>query len=103
MPIVRFVTLVALVVWLGSVTQIVAGDWLRSIERVTYACGAVMLVGLVVVKLMGPPPHGFPIRVGLVALIIAITALGHVWGRTIAATTVGAAIGFVLLSWYARE
>lgn len=103
MPVIRFIALAALVVWLGSATQIVAGDWLRSIERVTYICGAVMLVGLVAMKLIGPPPHTFPIRVGLVVLILAITAVGHMWGRTIGATTAGAAVGFVLLSWYARE
>ncbi len=103
MPVVRFVALAALVVWLGSATHLLAGDWLRSIERVTYLCSAVMLLGLVAMKLVGPPPHAFPIRMGLVALILAVTLVGHQWGRTIAATTVSAVVGFVLLSWYARE
>jgi hypothetical protein len=103
MPVVRFVALAALVVWLTSALPIVAGDWLRSVERVTYVCGAVMLVGLFVMKFVGPPPHAFPIRLTLVALILALTAAGHFWDRSIAATTISVIVGFVLLSWYARE
>src|SRR5262245_14906296 len=103
MPVVRLVTVAALVVWLGSAMQIVVGDWLRPIERVTYVCGAVMLVGLLVMKLVGPPPQGFVIRVALVALVLGVTAAGQIWGRSVAATTMSVAVGLVLLAWYARE
>ena len=103
MPVVRYIALAALVVWLGSAAQMVAGEWLRSLERVTYVCGAVMIVGLSVMKLVGPPPPAFVIRIVLVAIALGVTALGAWLGRSMPTTTITLALGFALLSWYARE
>jgi hypothetical protein len=103
MPIARYVVLAALVVWLGGVMQPLAGAWLRSTARVAYACGALMIVGLLVMKFVGPPPHDFAIRVALVALMLGITTAAVFWGRSTLTSAATLAVGFVLLSWYARE
>src|SRR5262245_2423503 len=88
MLVVRYIALAALVVWLGGAVQAVAGNRVRSAEQVAYACGAVMLVGLFVMKFVGPPPHDFAIRVVLVALMLAVTTIAVVWGRSLATTTI---------------
>jgi hypothetical protein len=103
MPVVRYIALAALVLWLGSAVQNLAGERLHPFGRVTYVCGTVMIVALSVMKLVGPPPHAFVIRIVLVALAIAVTALGAVWGRSMATTTISLGLGLALLSWYARE
>jgi hypothetical protein len=103
MPVVRYVALAALVVWLGSAVLSVGAEWFRSLERVTFVCGAIMLTGLFTMKFVGPPPHDFTIRVVLVALMLAVNTAAVLWGRSNAATAIVLALGFVLLSWYARE
>ena len=65
-----------------------------------YACGATMLVCLVVMKFVGPPPAAFPLRAGLVSLMLVATAMAG--GRRPAAAS-SAAVGLILLGWYARE
>jgi hypothetical protein len=93
---VRYVALAALVVWLGGmlvVALVVApstfralelvdpidgrvyagvafGETLRQFHRLSYACGAVLLVGLFIMKFIGPPPHGFVPRATLAALML---------------------------------
>jgi hypothetical protein len=101
MLVVRYVALAALAVWLGGTVAAVAGDLGRHLDAVAYACGAVMLVGLFVMKFVGPPPHAFVVRVALVVAMIGATALARRQGAN--ALPINAAIGFVLLFWYARE
>ena len=95
---VRYVALIALVVWLGGMIVIglivapstfrvlqahegaagrvvagaVFGDVLRQFSLVAYGCGAAILVSLVMMKLIGPPPRAFPIRAAIAALMLAI-------------------------------
>ena len=96
---IRYLALVALVVWVGGMVilgllvapqtfrvlqasspadgRILAGALfgaiLRQFHLVTYACGAVLFVCLFVMKFLGPPPHAFVARVAIVAIMLALT------------------------------
>jgi hypothetical protein len=105
---IRYVTLAALVVWLGGLVTLtlVVGpsvEDLRRLQVVGSACGGIMFVGLVVVKFVGPPPRAFFPRLGLVALMLAVALVGRVWTAVPAATIVDMTLGFVLLFWYLPE
>jgi len=103
MPVVRYVALAALVVWIAGLLQALRGDLLIHIDRIGFGAGAVILLGLFIMKFVGPPPHAFVVRVALAAAMVAVTAFGLWNGRTNTTMTATAAIGFVLLLWYARE
>ena len=94
----RYVYVLALVVWLGGMVAIgavvaptifqtlqfvapqegraFAGEAFKAIlirfHYVAYACGALLLLSLVGMGLLGPRPKGYAIRAGLVALMLAI-------------------------------
>jgi hypothetical protein len=104
MPVVRYVALAALVVWLAGALQAVRGDLLVRVDQIGLACGAIVIAALFIMKFVGPPPHAFAVRVALAAAMIAVTFLG-LWngGRTATTLWVTVALGFVLLFWYARE
>jgi hypothetical protein len=98
MPAVRYLALVALVVWLGGMVVLgllvapstfsvlqgadpasgrllagaVFGEILRRFHLLAYACGAILIVCLFVIKFIGPPPYGFLVRVGIVAVMLAL-------------------------------
>ena len=74
---IRYVTLAALVVWLGGMVALglltaPSPEELRRFQWVGYACGAIIFVCLFVIKFVGPPPHDFLRRAGLVALMLAV-------------------------------
>lgn len=92
---VRYLALVALTVWLGSMSvlsvllvpaicgalqiadgRLLPGDLLSEVLRVfhllAYVCGAVLLICLFVIKFVGPPPRAFKLRSALVACMLAI-------------------------------
>ena len=103
---IRYVTLAALVVWLGGLVTLgllvaPSGENLRQLQLVGYACGAIIFVCLIVLKFVGPPPHDFFPRIGLVAAMLAVAIYSGV--RTRPAVFVDIGIGFVLLSWYVRD
>jgi hypothetical protein len=106
MIVVRYATLAALVLWLGLMIGARFGDMMGHMPLLTPACGAVMLVGLFAMKFMGPPPHSFVPRIAIVFVMLLITA-ASVWWRLSATAAVtlpvNIALGFLLLSWYARE
>jgi uncharacterized membrane protein len=96
---VRYAALAALVVWLGGMlvlALVVAPSTFRALEAadplsgrvqaglafgailrqfhlVSYACGAILLVGLFVMKFIGPPPRAFIPRASIAALMLAMT------------------------------
>jgi hypothetical protein len=98
MFVIRYVALAALVVWLGGMIvlgMLVApstfrvlqaadpatgrvlagalfGDILRQFYLLAYACGAVILFCLFVMKFMGPPPRAFVLRGAIVAVMLAL-------------------------------
>ena len=106
---IRYVTLAALVVWLGGMVTLTfllapSPEDLRRFQSVGYACGAIIFVCLFVIKFVGPPPHDFFRRVGVVAVMIGVALYGGM--RPHASTmsmTIDIVLGFVLLFWYVRE
>jgi hypothetical protein len=106
MIVVRYATLVALVFWLGAMTGARFGGVVRRVDLVGYACGSAVLVGLLLMKFVGPPPRSFFVRAGSALLMLAIAAGSSVAGRgqaTQTALTVNIVLGFALLIWYVRE
>jgi hypothetical protein len=105
MIVVRYATLVALVLWLGALIGARFGDLARRGEPFGYVYGAAILVGLLVMKFVGPPPHGFVARVAVVALMLALAGAASMGSADTRAllTSVNVALGFVLLMWYVRE
>ena len=106
---IRYVTLAALVVWLGGMVTFVlfiapSAEEMRRFQSVGYACGAIVFVCLFVIKFVGPPPHHVFRRLGLVAVMLAVA--GYAGMRPQAFTvsmTIDIVLGFVLLFWYVRE
>lgn len=105
MIVVRYATLVVLVLWIAAMTGARFGGLVRRVDLVGYVCGAAVIVGLFVMKFVGPPPHGFFPRIGVAVLMLAV-ATGSAFARADTAallTGVNLALGFVLLLWYVRE
>ena len=99
MAAVRYIYVLALVAWLGGMVTIGAivapvafrsleqrdpvdgrtraatlvGDVLRQFHTVSYVAGAVMLTALVTMRVVGPRPRGFGLRVTLIALMLGAT------------------------------
>jgi len=101
---VRYAALIALVVWLGGMVVLgllvapstfrvlqghegaagrilagaVFGDILRQFYVLAYLCGGIILGSLIVLKLVGPPPHGFPARAAIVAVMLGVAVYAGV-------------------------
>jgi hypothetical protein len=106
MIVVRYATLVALVIWIAAMVDQRFGDFLRRPQLVAYACGGAIVVGLFALKFLGPPPMAFVLRAGLTVLMLAIAAaMTFAAPRELAGllTTVNICLGFILLIWYVRE
>jgi uncharacterized membrane protein len=95
---IRYVALLALVIWLGGMIMLgllvapstfrvlqaadpvsgrvlagaLFGAILRNFHLLAYACGAVVLVCLFAIKFLGPPPHAFIPRVAIIVVMLAI-------------------------------
>ena len=93
---VRYGALAALAVWLGSTSVLgllipptmaralpadpsvvaevdaVFDELFRLFHLLSYACGVVVLVSLLVIKFVGPPPASFKVRAALVSLMLAV-------------------------------
>jgi len=106
MIVVRYATLVALVIWLGAMVDERYGDLFRRAHLLTYACGVTTVVGLFVLKFLGPPPMAFVVRAVIAILMLAIAFAAALLAPREAANillTVNIGLGFVLLVWYVRE
>jgi hypothetical protein len=104
--VVRYVTLVALVIWLGAMVDERFGDVFHNRPHViAYACGAVTVVGLVMLKFIGPPPIAFFLRAGIAVAMVALGGaaafVSHDASQLL--MTVNLGLGLVLLLWYVRE
>lgn len=99
MPAVRYLYILALVVWLGGMLvagAVVApatfgvlerwnptlgrvlagqvfGEVLSRFHQVAYAAGAVLLLTLTVQRLIGPRPRAYGVRAGLIVLMLGMT------------------------------
>jgi hypothetical protein len=106
MIVVRYATLLALVFWIGAMVDQRFGDLFRRPQLIFYACGAATVVGLLVLKFLGPPPIAFFLRVGIAVLMLAIAAIAMFVAPRDASSllmTINLGLGFVLLIWYVRE
>jgi uncharacterized membrane protein len=100
MPVARYVYVLALVVWLGGMVTIggvvaptafrsleqhdpvdgrtraatLVGDVLRQFHTLAYVAGGLMVAALVAMRIVGPRPPGFGLRVTLIALMLTATA-----------------------------
>jgi hypothetical protein len=106
---VRYVALAALVIWLGGTTTLnllttPTRDVMRSFDVVSVACGALIMIALLVMKFVGPPPPAFLPRLAIVAVMLGMVLYG-VESRQPSRmpALVEAALGFILLFWYTRE
>jgi hypothetical protein len=96
---VRYAYVLALIVWLGGMVTIggvvapvafrsleqhdpidgltraatLVGDVLRQFHTVSYIAGGVMLSALIAMRIIGPRPPGFGLRVGLIAVMLGAT------------------------------
>jgi hypothetical protein len=105
MILVRYATLVALVIWLGVMVDERFGDLLRRPHLISYGCGAAVVVGLFVLKFMGPPPIAFVMRAGIAALMLLSAVAAAFVARDLSnmLLTLNIGLGLVLLIWYVRE
>jgi hypothetical protein len=101
----RFCYLLALVVWMGGIAVIgglaapatfevmqarhgeqgrvlagaVVGEVLRRFHIVTYVAGALLFASLLGMKLLGPRPVAFGMRMAVITAMLAITLFSGLW------------------------
>ncbi len=106
MIVVRYATLMALVLWIAAMAGARFGELFQRVDLIGYGCGAATIVGLFILKFMGPPPRAFVARAAIAALMLAIMVASPLVARRHIATmltTIDIALGFILLTWYVRE
>jgi hypothetical protein len=103
MVVVRYATLLALVAWLGEMQCALFTGRPDYAEWLPFACGGLVMVGLFTMKFLGPPPHGFVPRIGLVFLMLCIAVFDRFTGTSLVPIALNIALGLTLLGWYARE
>jgi len=100
MPLLRYVAVLALVIWIGGLVALgtiaapvsfdvtaarhvpdarvlagaLFGEMLRRFTLVSYGAGAVLLLTLVTRRILGPRPHWFGLRAGIAVAMLAATA-----------------------------
>ena len=106
---VRYLTLTALVIWVGGLVTVrwllaPASEPAGALSLAGYICGGVMLLGLLVLKFVGPPPRAFFLRTALVLLMLAAAAASTFMPQIDdLAATFEIVVGFALLFWYVKE
>jgi len=106
MIVVRYGTLVALVLWLAAMLGSRFGDLSNVFPSLTLICGAIVVIGLLTMKFIGPPPPDFFPRVAIALLMLAVAGAAAWLGAVRTAPwvlLVNLALGFGLLHWYSRE
>ena len=105
MFVLRYLYILALVVWLGGMLVAgaiaapsifavleqwntvqgrvlggqVFGEILRKLNLLGYAAGTVMIICLIIKRLLGPRPLGTGIRLTLLIVMLSLTAVSGVW------------------------
>lgn len=105
MPALRFVSMLAVAIWLGGMVTIggivapaafatlpssdaasLVGETLRRFHFVSYAAGGLLLLSLTLMALIGPRPRAFWVRLTMAGVMLAATLVaGLVIDRRIAA------------------
>jgi uncharacterized membrane protein len=126
----RYVYVLALVVWLGGMVVIAAlvapttvqvlqaaapatghaladellGAVLARFHYLAYAAGAVLFLSLAIMAILGPRPPAFAVRMGIITLMLAVSVYAGI--KAVSSThllMVNIAAALVLLAWEARE
>jgi hypothetical protein len=98
MPALRFVSLLALTIWLGGMITIgsvaapaafamlgsaeaasLVGEMLRRFHLVSYGAAFVVLASLAVMALVGPRPRALGLRVGISAAMLTAMLVSGLW------------------------
>lgn len=101
----RYVYVLALVVWLGGLF----GALLERFAYQRYAAGGILLITLVLMAVLGPRPRAFAVRVALVTIMLGIALYSAFIPGTIDAIhtdslmTVNIVGALALLYWEARD
>lgn len=109
MIVVRYATLMALVIWLGGMMGARFGELIGRLDLLGYACGGAVLIGLFAMKFLGPPPPAFIPRIAIVFLMLGIAVASATLVPRITPdvakvlSTINIGLGFALLFWYVRE
>jgi hypothetical protein len=107
MIVVRYATLVALVIWVGVLVAARLGELAGRMDLLSYVCAGALVVGLFMMKFLGPPPPGFIPRVAIVLLMLVVAVASAMFAiapdvsRLLSIVNIG--LGLVLLFWYVRE
>ena len=103
MAVVRYATLLALVVWLGVMQSVVFVDRPAYAGWVPFACGGLMIVGLFAMKFVGPPPRAFVARVAVVFVMLCVALFDRWHGSSMVPTAINGVLALMMLGWYAHE
>lgn len=106
MLVLRYLQVLALAIWVGSMVAIGAlmapttfqvlqarlpggegrtlagalfGEVLRRFNPVAYGCGLIILLTLFAMKVLGPRPVGFGIRVAIASVMLALSLYSGIW------------------------
>src|SRR5204862_4874446 len=103
MVVVRYATLLTLVVWLGVMQWVLFSNRPDYADWLPFVCGGVMMVGLFAMKFLGPPPRAFVVRIAIVFAMLCAAAFDRFYGGSLIATAINLALALMLLGWYAHE
>ena len=111
MLLLRYVYVLALSIWFGgiiTVAAIVSPVSAASVTRLyqtSYVSGALVLMTLFGMALLGPRPSGFFARFGVAVMMFALTLYGglHLQSLSINLLALIGAGGLALLFWEARD
>jgi hypothetical protein len=105
---VRYAALVALAIWLGGAAFLLmnpsAGVPIHQFHLTGAVCGVVIVVSMFFMKFIGPPPAAFTVRTAIAAAMTVVAAGANELSQDAQSILAfNAALGLVLLLWYARE
>lgn len=104
MAAVRYVALIALVFWTGAMAGVLFADAFARLQLLSFVCGGLIVVALVIVKFVGPPPRAFFLRAGITVLMLVLAAAAMLVPQASAPLLiVNFVLALVLLFWYVRE
>lgn len=107
----RYVYVLALSVWFGGIITVAAvvsplsAASVRRFYLTSYISGALVLLTLFGMALLGPRPSGFFARFGVAVTMFALTLYAGLHLQTLSINLLGliAAAGLALLFWEARD
>lgn len=106
---VRYVALVALVLWLGDLSGgLLGADGARPFPLIAQIAGATVFLSLFVMKFVGPPPSAFTLRAATVFVMMAVEVYSSVLvdrdsQEAQLLMTCALLPGLSLLYWYVQE